>query len=133
MIVFAALLLTVSCVAALRVCGNFCGPGWCGATPIDETDCVSENYWQNAVDGSCIDQCCKVHDHCCGDGPVPACNRAIANCASSCSGPCADAVWAAMKFIDTFCCGSACPSSLIAKIETHLNRTIEPNWLRQVE
>lgn len=103
-------------------CGNYCGPGWCADTWIDETPCVNQGYWGSDDDGSCIDQCCKAHDYCCGAGDRSQCNDMIANCAYYCSGPCADAVWSAMRLIDTFCCGGPCDQSTMDILETKFGK-----------
>lgn len=114
------------------ICGNYCGPGWCGGA------CVAEgpacDYSVPSQEGSCTDACCKVHDMCCGcedewDSPFSdcdrtGCNRALADCLSTCSwsddvpgrkdcsGP--DGSWGPklIEFIffagQRECCGSRC-------------------------
>jgi hypothetical protein len=140
----------------VKVCGNYCGPcrwnsqnttpkkyiitlrcrsplpAWCSRTEIDETLCVQRRIWGGPSDGSCVDECCKLHDQCCGGGNRATCNRAIVNCLTPCGhAVCADAVWAAMKFLQNYCCGAPCPVSIIQLIESTLNRTITPDMLQQ--
>lgn len=106
----------------LRVCGYYCGPNWCANQVISETNCVQDNVWGSPSEaGSCADACCKVHDHCCGEGTDrPSCNDAIVQCltASSCyKSVCGALVWTAMKVVSDWCCGGPCPTSLMTKIE----------------
>lgn len=115
------LFLHIFSVATFYVCGYYCGSGWCADVSIDETSCVDQNYWGSDSDGSCVDECCKAHDYCCGAGDRSQCNSQIVNCAYYCSGPCADAVWLAMKAANSvFCCGGPCDSNLIADVERRL-------------
>jgi hypothetical protein len=115
---------------SLKICGNYCGPGWCSQNYIDETLCVQRRVWGGPSDGSPIDACCKLHDYCCGKGSNRAsCNQALVNCATPCTGVCANAVWAYMKFHTSFCCGTTCSSSLIAQIEAINNITITREML----
>jgi hypothetical protein len=116
---------------SVKICGNYCGPDWCASTVIDETACVKQKIWGSSSDGSCIDSCCRLHDYCCGAGNRASCNSALAKCASSCHGPCADAVWAYMKFHSDFCCGTNCPTSMIKTLETLLNKTISRDMLAE--
>jgi len=99
---------------SFKVCGYYCGPGWCSNQWISETSCVAEGIWGIPADPneSCADGCCRMHDHCCGSGDRNGCNRAIVACldGDSCDGVCAWAVWAAMKVVSEWCCGSSCPS-----------------------
>lgn len=116
------ILFFVACVTAFDVCGNYCGPSWCAELAMDETQCVDQNYWGSNDDGSCIDQCCKAHDYCCGAGDRSQCNDMIANCAYYCSGPCADAVWSFMRTFDTFCCGGPCDQSRLDFMESKFGK-----------
>lgn len=67
---------------SFKVCGNYCGPGWCSGEYIDEKSCFETMSPQ----GQCADQCCRVHDACCGQYDRSACNDAIANCLYDCGG-----------------------------------------------
>lgn len=100
---------------AFKVCGYYCGPGWCSDQYIDEGACVATGTWGIPPESSeqCVDNCCRSHDYCCGSGNnLPTCNTAIVGCLDNydCSGLCADAVWAAMKIVSEWCCGSGCPT-----------------------
>eukprot|EP01125_Pyxidicula_operculata_P006598 TRINITY_DN2278_c0_g2_i1.p1 TRINITY_DN2278_c0_g2~~TRINITY_DN2278_c0_g2_i1.p1 ORF type:complete len:146 (-),score=26.01 TRINITY_DN2278_c0_g2_i1:132-569(-) len=109
-----------------KVCGNFCGPTWCAAEVIAESDCVAEGVWGTvpSESGSCADACCRLHDRCCGEGTDrPACNQAIVQCIqdNSCyTSVCGAAVWLAMKTVENWCCGSACPTELMAELEKNM-------------
>ena len=112
---------------AFRVCGLFCGPGWCNGERQREFPCASTNL----VDAtSCPDACCKTHDVCCASrnesalGPKAACNGAFLRCLDECTNrgdndaycssrdgypvP-ASAVSTAMGIVpDGWCCGAPC-------------------------
>lgn len=126
-----ATLLAASPSAAapdFRVCGYYCGPNWCADTVISETDCVQQGIWGTPSEsGSCADACCRTHDHCCGLGvDRNACNDAIVSCivgASCYESVCGALVWAAMKAVDDWCCGSPCPTGMMKEIEMKLNAT----------
>lgn len=114
-----ALVLVVVLLAAstnaFKVCGYYCGPNWCSNEVISEQQCVATGIWGIApASGNCADSCCRVHDDCCGSGVNrPACNDAIVNCIQSnrCYfSVCGALVWAAMKVVSDWCCGSACPT-----------------------
>ena len=110
-----ALLFLSAQVSAFKVCGYYCGPGWCSDEVISEQSCVADGIWGiPSESGSCADSCCRVHDYCCGSGlDRPACNDAIVSCIedSDCYlSICGALVWAAMKTIDNWCCGSPCPT-----------------------
>ena len=106
---------------AFHVCGNYCGPGWCNDKWINEKDCDDsvEPETHSTTGPSCADSCCRAHDKCCGHGDRSTCNTDISNCLSSCnpaSLTCTGAVpvpaggiWAAMKLVESWCCGSPCP------------------------
>ena len=102
-------------MSSCKICGYYCGPGWCSDKYISEAKCVHEGVWGIAPEHSehCVDECCKTHDHCCGAGTDRhECNRNIVSCIDSndCGGLCADAVHVALKIVSHFCCGSPCPS-----------------------
>eukprot|EP00744_Colponema_vietnamica_P005163 GILI01007587.1.p1 GENE.GILI01007587.1~~GILI01007587.1.p1 ORF type:complete len:283 (+),score=8.64 GILI01007587.1:41-850(+) len=98
-----------------RVCGNFCGPDWCAGEVISEENCVKQNVWQTvpAASGQVVDSCCRTHDDCCGKGiSRPTCNTAIVACIQANKAYwsfCGAAVWAAMKIVGAWCCGTKCP------------------------
>jgi prepilin-type processing-associated H-X9-DG protein len=54
--------LFVSKLAISFTCGSFCGSHWCGGEGTDESTC---NYGAEAL--SPADECCKLHDRCCGN------------------------------------------------------------------
>merc|ERR1711865_36107 len=116
-------------VCALDVCGNYCGPTWCSGqvTPecktIDGRACVrssSDCTESGPTDGSCADECCKTHDHCCGSSDRSGCNDAIISCLKLCSDPSAktcyhgsvpvpyEVVLTAMRLDPYDCCGTSC-------------------------
>ena len=64
----------------VRVCGNYCGPGWCGGSQLFGNEC---SY--SAPPDSCADACCMAHDRCCdvghGNPAAAGCNRIFLDCA----------------------------------------------------
>lgn len=70
-----------------RVCGNFCGPWWSNGQT--QRDVYTIDNIAGPTDGSCADECCRIHDGCCAGGPdgtasrAP-CNRAFLNCLDAC-------------------------------------------------
>ena len=112
-VVVAALLVSQS--AAFKVCGYYCGPNWCADDVISEQQCVATGLWGSpSAGGNCADSCCRTHDYCCGSGQDrPSCNDAIVACIQSNKcywSVCGALVWAAMKTVDDWCCGSPCPT-----------------------
>jgi len=80
--------LARSCDAyAYRICGNYCGPGWCNAEYLAEDSC---NDTATSESDSCADACCKVHDKCCGHTTPSTgkrdCNTEIVACLKACDG-----------------------------------------------
>eukprot|EP00316_Scyphosphaera_apsteinii_P017655 CAMPEP_0119309740 /NCGR_PEP_ID=MMETSP1333-20130426/16391_1 /TAXON_ID=418940 /ORGANISM="Scyphosphaera apsteinii, Strain RCC1455" /LENGTH=198 /DNA_ID=CAMNT_0007313755 /DNA_START=67 /DNA_END=663 /DNA_ORIENTATION=+ len=91
-----------------KVCGHFCGSGWCGNEWADEDGKYTYgnikgarkpcNYDAPTSDdeNKCIDQCCKVHDQCCntdiasdkdtGRSARKTCNGQALDCADKCRG-----------------------------------------------
>ena len=66
---------------AFRLCGNYCGPGWCDAKFIKEGECDDSV----APAASCADKCCRDHDKCCGhDNDQSGCNKRIVDCLNHC-------------------------------------------------
>lgn len=95
-----------------KVCGNYCGPNWCAGRKIAENQCVSSGAWGKSS-SSKVDSCCKDHDKCCGDGNRGVCNTKIVQCIQANKAYwsiCGAAVWAAMKTVSSWCCGSRCPT-----------------------
>ena len=67
----------------LRVCGNYCGPGWCGGDYKPEgPEC---NFAQKPTD--CADGCCQEHDTCCREDAVAhnACDESLVQCLVDCA------------------------------------------------
>eukprot|EP00467_Chlorarachnion_reptans_P024579 CAMPEP_0114507988 /NCGR_PEP_ID=MMETSP0109-20121206/12333_1 /TAXON_ID=29199 /ORGANISM="Chlorarachnion reptans, Strain CCCM449" /LENGTH=141 /DNA_ID=CAMNT_0001686837 /DNA_START=100 /DNA_END=525 /DNA_ORIENTATION=+ len=108
--------------AAFRVCGNYCGPGWCNGKWLAEADCddsVAPETW-SLTGPSCADSCCKMHDECCGHGSDRSvCNTKIVDCLGKCnkaSVTCtldgvpvpAGGIEAAMDIVEGWCCGAPC-------------------------
>jgi len=116
-----------------RVCGQFCGPGWCNGNwhsewDSDKTHC-GPNYGDVEISPftgapACADLCCRDHDKCCAPGgtnktATKGCNAEIVACLAKCKDAdvsCTDsllpvpasAVWAAMDIVEGWCCGSPC-------------------------
>jgi len=71
-----------------RVCGSYCGPGWCNNKWLDENKCDTsvEPEHHKLTGYSCADSCCKIHDKCCGHDKKlqQNCNKEIVNCLSKC-------------------------------------------------
>ena len=114
------------------VCGNYCGPGWCGSACVAEGS--SCDFTVDPQEGSCTDACCQLHDRCCGcvvgtganatvaqggdNCDKSACNAALAACLAGCpwndhcDGP--DGRWGPKLIELVFqldkrrCCGSKC-------------------------
>lgn len=115
-IVFLVLLTTVYC-EVFRVCGAYCGPGWCNNQWIKESLC--NDSVKPELD-SCPDACCQLHDICCGHyANTSHCNKEIVDCLSSCSlfdssctydgmGVPAFVIKDAMFVVENWCCGSPC-------------------------
>ena len=96
---FALILIASSCNAKnlslvydleqFRVCGAYCGPGWCNNKWLDENKCdTSVEPEHHILSGySCADICCKDHDKCCGQSKnlQKECNKKIVECLSKCN------------------------------------------------
>jgi hypothetical protein len=106
-----------------RVCGSYCGPGWCNNMWLDEDKCDAtfEPEHHKITGYSCEDSCCRLHDMCCGKGKInqKPCNSELVNCLSKCnpfSLTCTIdeipiipfTIKTAMNIIDDWCCGSPC-------------------------
>jgi hypothetical protein len=111
-------------VGSFKVCGSFCGPGWCNNQWLAESQCD----YTSAPD-DCADSCCQTHDACCGHGERSTCNKAIAECILQCgiptsfTEPCSNPLVAPlmttfMAAIGGRCCGEVCPDG--------------PNWVPPV-
>jgi hypothetical protein len=108
-----------------RVCGAYCGPGWCNNKWLDESKCdISvEPEYHNLTGYSCADICCRHHDKCCGQNRhlQSNCNTEIVDCLSKCdplSLTCTiydfpilpSEIELAMHIVEHWCCGEPCPS-----------------------
>jgi len=106
-----------------RVCGAYCGPGWCNNKWLFEDECdTSVEPEHHIVSGdSCADTCCQLHDRCCGQDKYLQynCNRDIVNCLSNCipfSPSCtfgvipilAEDIEIAMFLVENNCCSTKC-------------------------
>lgn len=92
LVTFAACMLDSS--RAFDVCGNYCGPSWCGGEVKEE--CADPNVGRSCkpsgencqemspTDGSCADDCCRTHDACCGSSDRSPCNTHLIQCLKSC-------------------------------------------------
>ena len=70
-------------VPTMRVCGNYCGPGWCGGTYVQEgPQCPFDQ-----LPTDCNDACCKVHDQCCREDALEhkGCDQALVQCITDCA------------------------------------------------
>ena len=84
-------------IGAFKVCGHFCGPGWCNdgwySEDHDATNFCGPNYGdvEHAIwpfnNPSCSDECCRAHDECCApnDSSTAGCNAGITECMAKCS------------------------------------------------
>ena len=108
-----------------RVCGAYCGPGWCNNKFLDENKCDTsvEPEYHNSTGYSCADVCCRHHDKCCGQYRhlQSNCNTEIVDCLSKCdpiSLTCTihdfpilpSEIELSMHIIEDWCCGEPCPS-----------------------
>jgi hypothetical protein len=123
--------VSISFTFTLDICGNYCGPDWCGARISQECSGYSKGYTcdkastdcQERVptDGSCADACCMQHDACCGSLNRRPCNNNVINCLKTCrhsnnTKHClhgylpvpVDAVLVAMELDPYNCCGTKC-------------------------
>lgn len=63
---------------ALEVCGNYCGPAWCNGKNVNEEYCDD-----SSPPTSPADNCCRLHDICCGhQKDTSPCNKLIVECLS---------------------------------------------------
>ena len=133
MFAIASYLLLAFCLIAsadaftLRVCGNYCGPGWCNNSYISEHICDDSVEPESGVFSgySCGDQCCRTHDICCGHGSnTSQCNSVIIECLHNChdedpsctldSDPIfVEAIKETMEIIEDWCSGEPCNSTTI--------------------
>ena len=121
---FSVLLASVAtCDAyAFRICGAYCGPGWCNDEWLPEANCSGTAEPQ---ENSCADACCKTHDYCCGHLTPSTgkrdCNTNIVECLQACTSDsnCTDAIGihvapsvisTAMSVVEGWCCGEPCPT-----------------------
>mmetsp|Transcript_25061 Transcript_25061/g.58312 ORF Transcript_25061/g.58312 Transcript_25061/m.58312 type:complete len:149 (-) Transcript_25061:70-516(-) len=107
----------------VRVCGNYCGAGWCGGQFRSESQCAFSIAPQSSFQGgpSCADACCQGHDACCGaPGGKELCNGALVECLGRCvpwdlsctNGPVPvppAGIERAMDVVRDWCCGERCP------------------------
>ena len=123
-----------------RVCGAYCGAGWCNNKWIDENKCdTSVEPEHHIITGdSCGDSCCKTHDQCCGQDKTlqKNCNKEIVDCLSKCdhfSLTCtfdgiptpAGEIELAMSIVDNWCCGTQC---LKNKQHSHDKKDSSQQW-----
>ena len=118
------LYICINAYQSFRVCGSYCGPGWCNNKWISESICdESAAPEHHSITGySCADLCCQQHDNCCGQPKKlqGECNNMIVKCLSKCdplSLTCtndgfpfpAGEIELAMDIVNEWCCGSPCP------------------------
>ena len=71
---------------SIRICGNYCGPGWCSGKRIHEKNCkrkITPEKWPG-IGLSCPDKCCRTHDGCCCKKNNKNCNRNLIKCLEKC-------------------------------------------------
>lgn len=110
-----------------KVCGAYCGPGWCNNEWLDENKCDTsvEPEYHNLTGYACADICCRHHDKCCGQDRhlQHDCNTEIVNCLSKCdplSLTCTihelpilpSEIELGMSIVEDWCCGEPCPKLL---------------------
>ena len=108
-------LLVLAYCETFKVCGAYCGQGWCNNKWIPEAQCDDDFPTL-----SCPDLCCRSHDICCGhETNITLCNTLIIDCLSNCN-PFASSckndgvpvptfvITDAMKIVKHWCCGSPC-------------------------
>ncbi len=130
-IIFIKILLSSSYNEQFRVCGSYCGPGWCNNMWLDESKCnTSIKPEHHLLTGySCADLCCQKHDKCCGQDKSlqQDCNKEIVKCLSKCdplSLTCsydyipvpAGIIEGTMDILESWCCGEPCKYNLQDKI-----------------
>eukprot|EP00747_Dinoflagellata_sp_TGD_P169733 gnl/TRDRNA2_/TRDRNA2_199512_c0_seq1.p1 gnl/TRDRNA2_/TRDRNA2_199512_c0~~gnl/TRDRNA2_/TRDRNA2_199512_c0_seq1.p1 ORF type:complete len:283 (+),score=42.97 gnl/TRDRNA2_/TRDRNA2_199512_c0_seq1:36-884(+) len=130
------LLVAAACCASLagafpvsaRICGNYCGPGWCNGKMVAENECDDsvEPETSPIFGPSCADSCCRAHDKCCGhEDDKSHCNKNMIDCLSKCTpwdlsctnGPVPAepmALSSVMQLGKDLCCGDPCPGSKAA-------------------
>ena len=66
----------------IRICGNYCGPGWCAGEWKPEHECYEDGDLEQGEPSGPADACCKAHDECCGgpDREFGNCNEVLSNC-----------------------------------------------------
>ena len=136
-------LLSLS-LAAFKVCGHFCGPGWCNndwrSEDHDASNFCGPDYGdvEHAIwpfsNPSCSDECCRDHDRCCApdDDSTSGCNAEITACMAKCTLEydmiCTNndlpvppaAIMTAMGLASWMCCGHPCAT---VEAELEANRT----------
>ena len=116
--------IAIPSIPSFRVCGSYCGPGWCNDKWISEAKCdeSTKPEYHFLTGYSCADLCCQKHDKCCGNqkNEQGDCNPKIVECLSQCnplSLTCtnegipilAGEIEAAMDIVKGWCCGTPCP------------------------
>ena len=71
-------IIITSAVNGFKICGNYCGANWCNGKSIPESECDTSVMPDPAVLKA--DECCKMHDECCGHGDRKTCNDLLINC-----------------------------------------------------
>jgi hypothetical protein len=114
---------SINLPSRFKVCGAYCGPGWCNNMWLDENICdTSAKPEHHILTGySCTDSCCKIHDKCCGQNKTLQinCNTEIVDCLSHCnylSLTCSNGkipvlsgeIELVMDIVKDWCCGSPC-------------------------
>ena len=105
---------------ALRLGGNYVGPGWCGGKRVSEESCDF-----SVPPTGCVDRCAQGHDQCCGhSSDISGCDRAMISCMQSCP-PSGTEFGMLLKvtLLPELCCGSPCPSTALNQAQYHPSAT----------
>eukprot|EP00467_Chlorarachnion_reptans_P012189 CAMPEP_0114522316 /NCGR_PEP_ID=MMETSP0109-20121206/20676_1 /TAXON_ID=29199 /ORGANISM="Chlorarachnion reptans, Strain CCCM449" /LENGTH=740 /DNA_ID=CAMNT_0001703523 /DNA_START=27 /DNA_END=2246 /DNA_ORIENTATION=+ len=90
-----------------KICGNYCGTGWCGGrASSNPKDCDYE-----IPHLSCMDYCCRLHSACCIEDDKTPCDEEFLLCSTHCE---KDVCRARMELLfakPNLCCGKPCPAT----------------------
>merc|ERR1711920_558782 len=120
--------------SSFKVCGHYCGPGWCDNAWMHEGNCHP-----HVPPSGCSDACCKVHDVCCGDGAhgrsnptaFDQCNTVLVQCLTQCSGDTSchngmlpvppSLIQDGMSIVEDWCCGTPCTADMLLQAFSRAN------------
>ena len=100
-------IIITSAVNGFKICGNYCGANWCNGKSIPESECDTSVMPDPVVLKA--DECCKMHDECCGHGDRKTCNDLLINCIKTHPDLTSDIQttedWFYIHFMDPVICG----------------------------